>query len=408
MGSRLTHRWGIGMVLAVILSLSACTIPGLNNVTSTTQQPTVVAPIATSAPVATSAPATVATQPASDPQATSAAAAGEVAQRATPTALPEATLQGLDAEELIVANVFERVGPSVVRIQSQGLGSGWLFDREGRYIVTNNHVIEGSQEVAVFFTGLFSTRGVVVGTDPDSDIAVIQVDELPPNVQAVEVGDSSELRVGQRTIAIGNPLGQDRTVTTGIVSALGRTIQEGSQFAIGGAIQTDAAINPGNSGGPLLDSRGRVIGMNTAILSPAANPQTGAGQSSGVGFAVPVNLVKKIVPELIAKGSYAHPYLGIQMSSPITTLQAEQEQLPAAGVPIAPAPDGPVAQAGLSDQAILTAINGREMTSSADVISYLELETSPGDTITMSIVTLDGERTELQVQLGARPRSEQQ
>jgi S1-C subfamily serine protease len=401
MYTRLIGSWPVAGALVLALGLGACTIPGLDNATNTAQEQ-----ISATA-LATSAPPTAVVQPVSDSQATS-TAPSQVAQQATPTALPAATLQGLDDEELIVANVFERVGPSVVRIQSQGLGSGWLFDREGRYIITNNHVIEGSREVAVFFTGLFSTRGVVVGTDPDSDIAVIQVDAIPDDVQAVELGDSSELRVGQRTIAIGNPLGQDRTVTTGIVSALGRTIQEGARFAIGGAIQTDAAINPGNSGGPLLDSQGRVIGMNTAILSPAANPQTGAGQSSGVGFAVPVDLVKKVAPELIANGSYDHPYLGVQMGAPITTLQAEQQQLPAAGVPIEPAPDGPLAQAGLREQAILIAVDGQEMTSSADVISYLELETSPGDTVTLSIVTLDGQRSELQVQLGARPRSEQQ
>src|SRR6266496_3841307 len=222
-------------------------------------------------------------------------AAAPLAQQSTP--IPQSDLP-LSNDEEVVAGVFERVGPAVVRIETdQGLGSGFLVDANG-LIITNNHVVADSGgQVRVSFSGLFQTIGRVVGTDPDSDIAVVKADELPQSVQPVQLGDSSKTRVGQRTIAIGNPLGQDRTVTTGIVSAIGRTIdesdqsqqsqqdQQGPHYSIGGAIQTDAAINPGNSGGPLLDSRGRVIGMNTAILSQS-------GTSSGIGFAVPVNLIK--------------------------------------------------------------------------------------------------------------------
>ncbi|MCU0491747.1 MAG: trypsin-like peptidase domain-containing protein [Chloroflexaceae bacterium] len=302
----------------------------------------------------------------------------------------------------IITEVYSRVAPAVVLISTgNGLGSGFLIDTNG-HIVTNNHVVADSRSgrVLVSFTDLFQTVGQVVGTDPSSDIAVIKVDQLPEGVTPVELGDSNQLQVGNMTIAIGNPLGQERTVTDGIVSALGRTIEEpGSQYVIGGAIQTDAAINPGNSGGPLLNTQGQVIGMNTAILSQS-------GTSSGIGFAVPVNLIRKVVPALIERGQYDHPWLGVGTGN-ITTFQAQQQNLPSAGVIIEPSQaDSPVAQAGLTGQAIVTAINGQPVTSSADMIGYLELNTSPGDTITLSIIDLDGQRRELSVQLGARPRTE--
>ena len=215
--------------------------------------PTTLAATAPSAAVAPTATAPMA-QPVSQPA----------------PALADARQQ-IAAEDQIVADIFSRVGPAVVRIVTgQGLGSGWLVDSKG-YIITNNHVIAESQNgrVRVSFTGLFETIGQVVGADADSDIAVVKVDEMPQDAKPVELGDSDKVQVGQRTIAIGNPLGQDRTVTTGIVSAIGRTIEEDPNYhyQIGGAIQTDAAINPGNSGGPLLNASGQVIGMDTAILS---------------------------------------------------------------------------------------------------------------------------------------------
>jgi 2-alkenal reductase len=282
-----------------------------------------------------------------------------------------------------------------------------LIDQDG-HIVTNNHVIADSQngQVLVSFTGLFQTVGKVVGADPDSDIAVVKADELPQGVTPVELGDSGQLHVGQRTIAIGNPLGQDRTVTTGIISAIGRTIDEsqqrGASYNIGGAIQTDAAINPGNSGGPLLDSHSRVIGMNTAILSES-------GTNSGIGFAIPVNLIKKVVPALIEQGHYDHPWLGVSLGD-VTTYQAKQNNLPSAGVLIAPSrdagQDSPARKAGLRGQAIVTKINDTPVTSSAQVIAFLELNTKPGDTITLTLVDGNRQQRELQVQLGARPRVE--
>jgi len=392
------------MILAAALAILLAGCSGVDT-RSLLSEPTSVTLPRPSIPAAT--PIAVADRPAT--QATSLAET-PAAQQTTP--IPQAAQAQLDAEEQLVANVYDRVAPAVARIETaQGLGSGYLIDKDG-HIVTNDHVIADSQngQVLVSFTGLFETIGTVVGADPDSDIAVVKVDELPKDIAPVELGDSTAVRVGQRTIAIGNPLGQDRTVTTGIVSAIGRTIDEsgasqqnqqsqpGPSYSIGGAIQTDAAINPGNSGGPLLDSRGRVIGMNTIILSQS-------GTSSGIGFAVPVNLIKKVAAALIQSGKYAHPWLGASLGI-VTTYQAKQQNLPSAGVMIAPDPNAgdasPVYQAGLHDRAIMTAINGTEVTSVDDVISYLEVNSNPGDTVKLTLVGANA-RQDLAVKLGARP-----
>lgn len=327
-------------------------------------------------------------------------------QPAAPAVVPVVG-QDVETAEQVVARVYNQVAPAVVRIQLQGgIGSGFLIDNQG-HIVTNNHVVAGRPRVRVLFTGLFEALGEVVGTDPDSDLAVVRVDAIPEGVQPAPLGDSDSLQVGQFTIAIGNPLGQDRTVTTGIVSALGRTLAETpGGYSIGGIIQTDAAINPGNSGGPLLNANGEVIGVNTAIAA-IPNQFGGSQASQGIGFAVPVNLVKKVAPALIERGRYDHPYLGISIGQPITTLMAERENLPAPGVPIAPsAADSPAAQAGLRGEAILVAVDGQEVTSGDDLISYLELQTSPGDVVTLTVVDRSGQRVDLPVELGARPRVE--
>jgi 2-alkenal reductase len=379
----------IVFVAALALGLAGCSA---NDTAGLFDQPT-------SAPAAqrpTLAPA--AEQPTAAP--TKGAGAVPVGLQQATAVAPEAQQQ-LDAEEQIVANVYDRVSPAVVRIETgQGLGSGFLIDGDG-HIITNNHVVASGQgnRVVVAFSGLFATVGQVIGTDPDSDIAVVKVEEIPEGVQPVELGDSGQVRVGMRTIAIGNPLEQDRTVTTGIVSAIGRTITEqDTGYSIGGAIQTDAAINPGNSGGPLLNSRAQVIGMNTAILSQS-------GTSSGIGFAVPVNLIKKVARALIEQGRYDHPFLGVQLRK-VTTLDARENNLPSAGVLIESRPGGPVAAAGLQGQAILTAIDGQPVTSEDDVISYLELNAAPGDTVLLTVVGADGQQRDLQVQLGARPSVE--
>lgn len=227
----------------------------------------------------------------------------------------------LSAEELATIKVFEQASPSVVFITNsairrdfwslntfevpQGSGSGFIWDEHG-HIVTNFHVIYGADSIQVVLDDQSSIQAQLVGVDPDHDLAVLKV-QAPKNLFApLPLGNSYNLRVGQKVLAIGNPFGLDHTLTTGVVSALGRTIKSISERTIEGVIQTDAAINPGNSGGPLLDSTGRLIGINTQIISPS-------GAFAGVGFAVPVDTVKRVVPQLIKYGKLIRPGLGISI-----------------------------------------------------------------------------------------------
>jgi S1-C subfamily serine protease len=223
---------------------------------------------------------------------------------------------GLSALESEVESVYEKVEPSVVNITTQsvsynifrqavpqeGAGSGFLYDTKGD-IVTNFHVIENAQSIAVNFGNGKVLDATIVGTDPSNDLAVIKVSALSLP-QPVVIADSGNLKVGQFVIALGNPFGLDGTLTFGVISALGRTIQSPNSDFIGESIQTDAPINPGNSGGPLLNLKGQVIGVNSQIMSPS-------GSSAGVGFAISSNTVKRVIPELIAHGKYPHPWLGI-------------------------------------------------------------------------------------------------
>ncbi|HKP48252.1 MAG TPA: trypsin-like peptidase domain-containing protein [Pyrinomonadaceae bacterium] len=214
--------------------------------------------------------------------------------------------------------IYRTLSPGVVNVHStsygrdffgfvepqEGSGSGSIIDQEGN-ILTNYHVIEGAQKLAVSFGGQKNYAARVVGGDADTDLAVIKLIEMPKEpLTIVPLGDSDKLAVGQKVLAIGNPFGLDRTLTTGVISGLQRPIRARNGRQIEGAIQTDASINPGNSGGPLLDSHGRMIGINSQILSPS-------GASAGVGFAVPVNIAKRIVPELVRSGEIRRPRLGI-------------------------------------------------------------------------------------------------
>ncbi|MGB9300787.1 MAG: trypsin-like peptidase domain-containing protein [Anaerolineae bacterium] len=342
----------------------------------------------------------------------------------TPTALPQAVIYEASAEDLLLINIYERVNPAVVNIEvlraaapgvggelfPEGEGSGFIIDTEGR-IITNNHVVEGADEVQVTLYDGAIVQASVLGTDPYSDLAVIDID-LPPQVlRPVELGDSDELRVGQRAVAIGNPFGLEGTLTTGVISALGRTLPAETLFAIPEVIQTDAAINPGNSGGPLLNAEGLVIGVNTAI-------RTTTGGNTGVGFAVPVNLVKRVVPRLIAEGHYDHPQLGIRGLT-ITPVLVEAMDLPVDGGVLVSevTADSPAGKAGIRGGTrevsirgdlvreggdIIVSIDGQETNQFEDLLSYIVMETEVGQEIAVAIIR-DGEERVVKVVLGARP-----
>lgn len=229
----------------------------------------------------------------------------------------------LAGDEKNIIELFQNASPSVVYITSielrrnlfslnvyeipKGTGSGFVWDKEGR-IVTNYHVIEDAGRVQVTLSDDTTWKAVLVGAAPDKDIAVLQISAPAVGLQPILIGESHSLQVGQKVVAIGNPFGLDHTITAGIVSALNREIKSVTGQTIQGMIQTDAAINPGNSGGPLLDSAGRLIGINTAIYSPA-------GVSAGIGFAVPVDVVNQVVPELIKHGRLLRPALGISIAN---------------------------------------------------------------------------------------------
>ncbi len=241
----------------------------------------------------------------------------QVGQSETPEQTQLIDALGLDFAETRVMGVYERVSPSVVSITTQflvrgffdiypeeGAGSGFIIDDQG-HIVTNYHVVDGATSINVSLADGRELPAKRVGIDPRNDVALLKVDVPAGTLEAVELGSSSTLKVGQRAIAIGNPFGQfGQTLTTGVVSALNRSLKGPDGREITGMIQTDAAINRGNSGGPLLDSSGKVIGINTAIFSPS-------GTSSGVGFAVPVSTLKRLLPDLLKFGRYRHPWLGV-------------------------------------------------------------------------------------------------
>ncbi|MBM4464778.1 MAG: PDZ domain-containing protein [Chloroflexi bacterium] len=338
---------------------------------------------------------------------------------ATPTPLPGDPLALAYAEEQLLIELYERVSPSVVYIASTtaGLtggsaGSGFVWDTDG-HIVTNNHVVESARRILVTFADGITAEAELVGADADSDLAVIKVDAPASRLHPVQLGDSDALRVGQRAIAIGNPFGFEQTMTTGIVSGLGRVVRQQSGFSLPQLIQTDAAINPGNSGGPLLDSHGRVIGVTTLIYS-------NSGTNAGVGFAVPVNTVKRVVPSLIATGRYATPWLGIQGTG-ITSLLAEALDLPVEqGVLVQTVVQGgPAAKAGLRGGIRQVRVEGTPLTTGGDIIVaiddtavrdmdalivYLADHTSVGQKVTLTVLR-EGAKRSVTVTLGERPVS---
>jgi 2-alkenal reductase len=323
-----------------------------------------------------------------------------------------------------LVELYEIINPAVVNIQVRqvvgdanqqdqfqfGQGSGFVFDTLG-HVVTNFHVVNGADQLNVIFADGQNSLAEVVGTDPGSDLAVISVEDMPEGLLPLSLGNSGTLRVGEQVVAIGNPFGLQGTMTTGIVSALGRTLPSQAQFAGGGqfsipsVIQTDTAINPGNSGGPLLNLAGEVVGINTAIESSDR-------QFSGVGFAVPSDSVGRIVPTLIELGNFPHPWLGISGTDLNMQIREElglaQEQ---AGILVVSVLEGgPAFEAGFQNYEnghgdLITSVNGSEIRDFEDLLTFISGETTVGQTITLSVLR-DTEQIEISVELGERPSSE--
>jgi len=315
--------------------------------------------------------------------------------------------------------IYRAVAPGVVNINStsyardffgfvepqEGSGSGSIVDQEGD-ILTNYHVIEGAQKLTVSFGGKKSYSAKVIGGDPDTDLAVIRLTEKPSEpLTVVSLGDSDKLVVGQKVLAIGNPFGLDRTLTAGIISGLQRPIRARNNRLIEGAIQTDASINPGNSGGPLLDSHGRVIGINSQIPSPS-------GVSAGVGFAIPVNIAKRIVPQLVTFGSVRRPKLGIDTRN-VADLRNQVELPISEGVLIVNVlPGSGAASAGLHGVTqtengdfelgdIVVGIDGEKVGNTDDLSRVVEKH-QLGTTVNVEFVR-NGRRMSLPVRLSEAP-----
>ena len=359
------------------------------------------------------------------PTAPASPAAASPLQNATADAsLPAAVLPG---HSMNLSDLYDQVNPGVVLItvdtaQGVGLGSGFVYDKQG-HIITNDHVISGATDIEVDFPDGFKSLGKVVGEDTDSDIAVVKLDNSPENeLHPLSLGDSSKLRVGQSVVAIGNPYGYSGSMTSGIVSALGRTLDslrqtpEGTAYTAADLIQTDAAINPGNSGGPLLTTDGLVVGINRAIESNNLLPN-GQASNSGVGFAVSINIVKRVVPVLISQGKYDYPYLGLSARPQLSL--ADQAALglsqSTGGYIMAIVSGGPADRAGLragtrptsiqglyAGGDLIIAVDGHPVIVFGDLVSYYLNSKSPGDKITLTILR-DNQKKEVVLTLGKRP-----
>ncbi len=352
---------------------------------------------------------------------------------ATPTQARETPLPARPANELEsqVEAVYTEAAPSVVFITSriitydffmqavpqEGTGSGFVYDDQ-RHIVTNYHVVENAESVSVTLASGETYTATIVGADPSTDLAVLQIDASNPP-DPLPLGDSDRLRVGQFVVALGNPFGLERTLTVGVVSSLGRIIQSPDGRFIGEAIQTDAAINPGNSGGPLLDLEGRVIGVNAQIVSPSQ-------ASAGIGFAIPCNALRRVVPQLISQGHYPHPWLGVNLlgltpewiqafEQAGVTLGVESGLLVVEIVPGAPAEAAGIragerlvnignARIPVGGD-IVTAIDGKAVSTVQDLTIYLDEERQVGDQVELTVVR-GGQETTVAVTLAERPQQQ--
>lgn len=287
-----------------------------------------------------------------------------------------------------------------VRHVPKGTGSGFIWDQDG-HIVTNYHVVEGADAARVTLADHTTYEARRIWSDPDQDIAVVTIDAPKSKLHPILIGSSHDLQVGQTTYAIGNPFGLDQTMTVGIVSALGREIEAANNRTIRDVIQTSAAINPGNSGGPLLDSAGRLIGMNTAIISPS-------GASAGIGFAIPVDEINRVVPQLIQHGRIVRPRLGVQVA---TDQLAQQLGIKQGALVLKVIPDGPAAQAGLQGTRrdedgrirlgdVIVSLGGHPVQNVDALYSALD-QCKVGQTIAITI-DRGGQRQDVQVTLQAR------
>ena len=322
--------------------------------------------------------------------------AGAQSGSATPT--PQSSSSSSSAAAPTnVSDIYARVSPGVVFIaattaQGQGSGSGWVYGSDGT-IVTNDHVVEGARSVSVRFTENGDPIDAkVLGTDPSTDVALLKVDpsKVEGGVKPLQLADSKAIEPGQPAIAIGSPFGLQGTVTSGIVSALGREIQAPNGFTISGVIQTDAAINPGNSGGPLLDEQGRVIGINSQIAT------NGANANSGVGFAVPIDTVKTVVPQLKSEGAIERAWLGVSSS----------DAAPRDGALVRDVTGAPAQRGGLRPGDLILSFDGRTIATASD-LGQAVLTRKPGDTVEV-VVQRNGDRETLEVTLGNRPNEVEQ
>jgi 2-alkenal reductase len=328
------------------------------------------------------------------------------------------------AEQGGLVALYESVSPGAVAIiTDQGQGSGFVYDAQGN-VVTNYHVIEGATTIEVRFTSGYMTYGTIIGTDLDSDLAIIKVDAPAGELHPLPLGNSDSLKVGQTVVAIGNPFGLNSTMTVGVVSALGRTLDSahettgGNFFTAGDIIQTDAAINPGNSGGPLFNINGEVIGINRAIRT---NSATADGQpvNSGIGFAISVNIVKRVAPGLIATGKYDYPFLGVSslpsenMSLPVIEALGLKSYTGAYVTDVVAG--GPADKAGIIAGStptnipnlfgggdLIVAIDGREVHTFDDMLSYLITNKGPGDSVVLQVLR-GSEKVDVTVVLDKRP-----
>jgi 2-alkenal reductase len=347
-----------------------------------------------------------------------------VSEPVLPVAPIESNAVNPAAEQEGLVALYENVSPGAVAIiTDQGQGSGFVYDAQG-HVVTNYHVIEGATSVEVRFTSGYMVYGTVIGTDLDSDLAVIKVDAPATELRPLPLGNSEALKVGQTVVAIGNPFGLNSTMTVGIISALGRTLDsahetpDGALFTAGDIIQTDAAINPGNSGGPLFNINGEVIGINRAIRTTRFT-ETGEPVNSGIGFAISVNMVKRVVPVLITAGKYDYPFLGISslpsenMTLPVIDALGLKSYTGAYVTDVASG--GPAEKAGIKPGStptsitnllgggdLIVAIDGREVRTFDEMLAYLITNKGPGDSVVLQVLR-GSEKVDVTITLGKRP-----